>query len=161
MTKFQTPDHFVALTDDEILALDGLCRPEVQLVIERVRNRRAVMPLLPPGLPPHTALYCAHLLGWVLETKALTGQYSECSTFGCTVCGEEPRPTLFRRGARYGQVKAKGEWPVMWLRRDAICLSCWSVVGPTMSGLLRHAPVEIDPAVARHMDLGFDGPAPA
>lgn len=115
-------DNFRALelTDDELLVLDGRCRPEVQKYVDRVKsyNEKAAA-----GMPE----YLAEILAEAERVKVLMAERS--SGAACARCGASGwTDPVYVRGPKKGQRnprKHRVYHSEIKVVHRHFCLSCW------------------------------------
>jgi len=121
MGRWRDGYRALELEDDELILLDGRCRPEVQKYIDRLKSYRAK---LEAGMPE----YLASVLAEAERAMSLTAYHSTGST--CARCGAvgwfDP---LYVRGPKKGQRnprKKRVHHPRVKVLDEYFCADCWN-----------------------------------
>lgn len=85
---------YLSLTEDELLALDGKCRPEIQDTVNETKRKRV---LIGEGFPPHLAAIEANAeRNGILEVNSSRGS-------SCSNCGRQgSAPATYKIGSKKG-----------------------------------------------------------
>lgn len=94
--------YTASLDDGELLRLDGLCSPETQAIVDRVRRRREIEGT--HGLSPREADFAWAVLNEAAKSKRLI--YRTCNIRRCCVCG---RNDGYCKVARTTKYKRRGQ----------------------------------------------------
>lgn len=148
------PTRMVQLTDDELVVLDGRCRPEVQGEVEAARARieaRGRLADLPPALAGLVADAVAEARGHgrlALRWEGVTY---------CRLCKAEAPWSLYKSGPRRGRRKAQGvlqavdlaDRPVVIRGHVSLggCRACYDAVLPALRRELVGVPAQLPDAL--------------
>ena len=144
----KAPTHRVELTDDEILLLDGRCRPGAQASVDAAKARVATAGRF-PDLTKEQAAFVAAAVQEATDAGRLS--LSRPSLRSCGVCDKRAGYYTFRRGRRKGQADlkrplsfggvdlARRTVSVVGYARCGCCADCWGdvkdAVAEAVSGL--------------------------
>ncbi len=151
----------VALTDDELIELDGRCRPEVQQEVEAARLRLRYRLLL-PDLPARLSGFVADVVSEATRTGILI--QSRRSISYCSLHGGSAGYRVFKSGPRKGRRDPDRPlylWGVEFANRFIImehhvtlggCTDCIKQVEPYLPMALQGVPAQLPEALRTEGD---------
>lgn len=147
------------LTDDELLLLDGKCRPEIQSVVETVKLRRNSESEW-AGLSPAQAEMVLKIVEYAKKNGKL--RYQHESIHYCSMCGKSAGYAKYPRSGRYhtkgdSNLKKPLHFSGFDLSDDFIrvrghvslggCRDCEAKIMPVLRSALADVKAELPPAV--------------
>lgn len=146
------PKNYVTLTDDELAALDGACRPEVQEKVTAALSRLAAQSTHPDLAPPLAGLV-ADVLAEATKSGLLRHWHRQLRH--CPLCGKRAGYGVYKSGPRRGQdnydrpLNLRGiELADRFISVQGSvtlggCVECMATVRPVLVEALRGVPVEL------------------
>ena len=147
----------IDLTDDEIMVLDGVCRPDTQELVEEARARIRMADAHPEIEAP-----LAHLVADACSYAAKNGAlvFTRHSLRSCPLCGREAGYVLFKSGPRKGRPKRPKYFSGFDLYDASIvvkghvriggCTECLERVRPLLVGELSRVRAQIPETITGH-----------
>lgn len=139
-------DHLLTLNDEELLALDGKCRPNIQARVDQVRFRRTIETtvLNASALTNKQRESLADLLVRVERTGKVDVTGDEMST--CAGCEAQSRHPRYVRGPKAGQPNFNKPMTKLYGFRvlgTSYCRSCFKTIQPVLVEVLATVKVEV------------------
>lgn len=129
----------VELTDDEVLLLDGNCRPEIQRLVEAIKLKKLCLAEL-THLPLRHATIISHIVAMTFRAQAVEFRMDSFSY--CSVCQESSGYAKYKSNSRYHR---KGDenrdkplkfYGVSVFHYTSICGACKEKLWPVLGSLL-------------------------
>lgn len=138
-------NHYVSLTDAEILSLDGKCSPTVQEVIEKVKERLGIEAwLYGEDLTDVQRTLAAE----ILRAAEAKGEWNVTNREGhyCPSCKATSAYPLYKTGPNKGQPNTRKKQRLVWgasFNGTFLCVACSKVIRPILHKILQERDVKV------------------
>jgi hypothetical protein len=135
--------RYLSLTEDEVLALDQKCRPEIQKEVELVKTARATATAFDEHLPQHLKDCLGRIVSYAIVNKVLKHDGCRWTSYSCTSCKFRPKDILYKSGPRKGQYKESGNHNLHYIAGEYICGDCYSVARKELPAKLQNVEADV------------------